>query len=384
MVKGKFSATVLCFEMGNWSDDLDKQVLSEVGGTEIIYLPAHRKNLIEWLAASLANKLFQSIWPFTKKSRFASAVSNNKRSLQLWWFLKSNKNRFKDYKLIVAHNLGALYPAYYLSELLSVPFAFDVEDYHPGEKIDHDRENEVARRKYLMQTMLPQAALVTGASPLICKEVEKLCHTKVVNINNSFFSSEFLYAGRKEMGGKVNLVWFSQHISHGRGLEVCLPVLDQLQEFISLTLIGSLNKSFEEQWLRNRLYVTVLSPMEQKALHQELATYDIGLALELRSTDFNREIALTNKIFAYLQAGLYVVATDTKAQTLLMQQYPAHGAVCEQSEKSIFGTLDNLITKICEIRDHKVNRYAAMKEISYENEGNKLLSLWTTVINESQ
>jgi hypothetical protein len=105
-----------------------------------------------------------------KTNLFLNALANSRRSLQIVYaFKKTDKP-----DLIVAHNLGALYPAYVLSKKWQIPFNFDVEDYHPGEFIRHDAKNEKARREFLMKRLLPKASAITCASPLIGEQVALL------------------------------------------------------------------------------------------------------------------------------------------------------------------------------------------------------------------
>jgi glycosyltransferase involved in cell wall biosynthesis len=57
-----------------------------------------------------------------------------------------------------------------------------------------------------------------------------------------------------------------------------------------------------------------------------MAEYDVGLALE-RVQHRNYSLTVTNKVFAYLLAGLAVVATDTPGQREVMSQAPEAGAL---------------------------------------------------------
>ena len=107
----------------------------------------------------------------------------------------------------------------------------------------------------------------------------------------------------------MKFVWFSQQIDKGRGLELILPVLDQFRDQIELHLIGNPKKQFEEEFLEERKFIFLHNTMPQSELHIILSEYDVGLALE-PGKDLNNKLAISNKIFAYAQAGLHVLATD--------------------------------------------------------------------------
>lgn len=369
---------VICFSFGNWSNELDVKIKIQFkSNVKVIGLPASKKSFFVWFVSSLLERLAKKAPFIYNKSLLFSSLASNKRTSMLLYYIRKHK-LFRGSSLIVSHNLGTLYPAFYFSKLYNIPFAFDVEDYHPGEVIHEDAVNEKKRREILMQMVLPHAAYVTAASPIIGREVEKLCNVPAITINNSFYSNEFKLPvdDLSNLGQKLQLVWFSQHINYGRGLELLLPALDSDCDHVTLTLIGNLNTNFAKEWLQYRTYVKVIAPLQQDILHKELSRYDVGLALDLKSTDFNRDIALTNKIFAYKQAGLFVLATDTKAQVEFMNQFKDEGYVCEQTSESISSGIAYMLENVESIRAEKTNRFNKAREIAFEAEEEKLKALW--------
>ncbi|MBJ6119802.1 hypothetical protein JAO76_16460 [Pontibacter sp. BT310] len=373
-----YDVTVVLFDLKQWTKSLEQTYQKEFKEVKFIYLSITR-NSFNWLQTTLVHffaKKLNSSYPLSLK---LSAFASDKRSFLLTKKLK--KLSHKKFDLIISHNLGALYPAFQYANKHNIPFAFDVEDYHPGEVIPADAEGEKMRREFLMQQMLPQAEFITAASPLIANQVGKLCQCTVTTINNSFYSSEFKLSLLDDaVEDKIKLVWFSQHINHGRGLELLLPALDMFNDIVGLTLIGNLNQDFGDSWLKGRGYVGVIAPLPQNELHEELSKYDAGLALELKSVDFNRDIALTNKIFAYKQAGLFILATDTQAQSEFMNQYKEDGYVCEQTIESLKAGVDYIIQNISAIRAGKNNRFNAAIKIGFETEAQKLVALWQDVL----
>ncbi len=292
--------------------------------------------------------------------------------------------------LIIAHNPGSLYPAHKLSEKLGIPFHFDVEDFHPGEgisKSDYDpNSNPMAT---LMKRLLPYADRVTFASPLIMKESLKLCHSikYPIVINNCFPHCEFhspadLSSEAHEKGEasskassttKLRLVWYSQNINHSRGLEPLIEAIQGLRGEVALTLIGQLHDGFAASWIEpNRSFIETLEPMPQKDLHRSLVKFDIGLALE-PGKDFNNEIALSNKIWAYFQSGLFILATDTNAQQQFLQEHPKHGILTSPMPNKLRDTLVKLIEKKESICGEMIQRYEAAKPFSWEHESLKVL-----------
>ena len=211
------------FFSDKWSDKIDK-FLKVQNMADIVYISATRKPLFLWLLSTIVEKTIQKFYPYLKKILKINAYAHSKRTFLICKHLKKYN---KKYDLIVAHTLPSLYPAYKLSKKLRVPFIFDIEDYHPGEAISTDAQNEISRRKFLMKTILTHATYISYASPLIGKySLELLKGMKIPEnglINNCFSENEFQF--KENNTQKVKFVWFSQNIAAGRGLELILPAL---------------------------------------------------------------------------------------------------------------------------------------------------------------
>ncbi len=371
------------FDLGGWSTEIERKEAAKYRAKKV-YLPARRRPVFKWLADVICERLSRLIYPLLPGSLKITAYAHSRRSRRLWKYLRGLRN--KKYDLIVAHNLAALYPAWRLSRRLNIPFGFDVEDYHPGEAITRDVDNERRRREQLMQRLLPEAAYITVAAPLIGDLVRKLIgrypYDRIDLINNVFPDEEFVYIPPGQ--GKLRFVWFSQNIAPGRGLELILPALAQFKDKLDLTLIGNLYPDFYASVLvRYRDFVNIRKPMPRKELNYVLGEFDIGLAIELSSADFNRQVCLTNKIWAYFQAGLYILATDTPAQQLFIQQFVDHGRIIPQSTQDIVSVIEQLIEQADNIRRNKQARFTAARNYGWSKEKIKLKQLWERTIKTS-
>lgn len=360
--------TILSFSLGNWSDDLNLQLIQK-HNLKIIQIPASKDHFLDWLLASIVQKVFGYFFPPLKSVK-GIAFASNKRSFQLIKKLKKLKLNFTK---IEAHTLGSLYPAYNFSRKMKIPFDFDVEDYHPEEKIYFNEDREKKRRLLLLKRILPFANKITAASPQIASLVENLIEQKVICINNSFFENEFKVPEVDMDDMKIKLVWFSITISYGRGLEEFIEASQEYRDYIRLDLIGNLDTKFNEEYiLPNSDFIRIVKPMNQEELHKSLSQYDIGLALEMVKTDFNRNICLTNKLFAFAQAGLFIFATDTFAQKKFMLDNSILGTLCEQTAPAMKLKLKDLIDQKSMLRNEMPNRFSYSKKFAFENEMEKL------------
>ena len=112
--------------------------------------------------------------------------------------------------------------------------------------------------------------------------------------------------------------------------------------------------------------------MKQEDLHEFLSQMDIGLALENVEADDNRNICLTNKFLAYVQAGFYVLATDTFGQSQFLSSLDYNAGLIMKSslEKSLQDLDRNLLNTTA-----KIERWQNAKSFSWGNEQLKLQKL---------
>jgi glycosyltransferase involved in cell wall biosynthesis len=129
----------------------------------------------------------------------------------------------------------------------------------------------------------------------------------------------------------MRLLWFSQTIGAGRGLEDLFAALPLICGEWELHLVGkagieTINWVFNAIPERLHRRVRILPPVSPDELSALVSTYDIGLALERPDCE-NKDLTISNKILQYLQCGLTVVATDTAGQREVMDTIKDAGAV---------------------------------------------------------
>ncbi|WP_430934763.1 hypothetical protein [Saccharicrinis sp. 156] len=280
-----------------------------------------------------------------------------------------------------------------------IPFIYDIEDYDPGIYVPEAGKHYKSCTEFLLKKCAPSASALTSASPLIGEYSLKLIgdHPNHQVILNSFPSTEFSLANsHKPIAGStgvLRLVWFSQTISFGRGLEQLFEALNQLNELTTqqliITLIGNMDPEFEKQIvqtfqsqisnLTSQISLLIKPPLSQPELHAELAHHDIGLALE-PGKDLNNGLAISNKIIAYAQAGLCILATDTPAQKQFMQEHPDLGTVCGQDKEGIVKGIAAMLEATNKINTDKLDRFKKGKELAWEKESSKLVEIWKRVL----
>ncbi|MHA7943020.1 glycosyltransferase family protein [Formosa sp. 3Alg 14/1] len=373
-----------------WKDK-DVDIINDLN-VKVNYLELGRSPLVPWIKATFYQKLATILYKFKKDSVWINGFASNKSAIILHQFLK--KQEYSHIDLIMGHSGGSMFPGYMLSQIIKAPFLFDVEDYHPGESISSDAINEKQRREDLMKFILPKANAITYASPLIGEYTLKLigghhCHELVLN---GFKEKEFIAPKEKGENDRLKLVWFSQKVGYGRGLENLFEALLGLKSLgansIKLVLIGEMDDVFFDEKIKpnlnifkeNNVEIECFPALPQPQLHNLLSTFDVGLALEFNEADFNRELCLTNKIITYAQAGLYIFATNTKAQVQFIEKDKNLGIICNQTTFGVQKSLKKLINNEMEIRSLAVERFRLGKKFSWEQESKKLENMWNQLL----
>lgn len=260
--------------------------------------------------------------------------------------------------------------------------AVDVEDWYSEDLLYRDR---LARPLKLLRGAeafaLRHAAYSSVPSQCMADAIarEFKCPAPIV-LHNSFPLQPTSRLDRPDGDESPRFIWFSQTVGPGRGLELFLAAWAKTVHRSQVYLLGDERAGYRDHLLqlvpadrRNRIhFLPVVTPAE---LPERLTEFDIGLALEAR-WPFNRDLAITNKIFQYLNAGLAVVATDTTGQTEVLREAPEAGLVVRATETThLVGRLDAMISDRHGLRRMQAAaRAAAKKRFTWEHEAPRLLA----------
>jgi len=202
------------------------------------------------------------------------------------------------------------------------PYALDLEDFHSAEQDPSDMA-ELSHRiiEATESRVLGGAKFVTCGSEAIAAAYAEKYGVMPTPINNVFplpaaspdFSAE---------PGRLRLIWLSQTVGPGRGIEdaiVALGIAGLPAELLlrGIPVAGYMDKL--EVLARERapnLQLHHAEPDMRRSAVDLCRDHDVGLALE-QAHVLNRALCLCNKPFTYMLAGLAVAFTDTPGQRAL-------------------------------------------------------------------
>jgi glycosyltransferase involved in cell wall biosynthesis len=201
-------------------------------------------------------------------------------------------------------------------------YAYDAEDFHPGD-LPETPENSLTNRmvRQIEAQYLPGCAYMTAASPGIADAyaAEYGIHSPTV-ILNTFPKSRA--PNQCTPSGSIrpspSIYWFSQTIGPGRGIECAIKAVAISKARPHLYLRGTLATVYrnclqelaESNGVLNRIHF--LAPEPPHRMEFFAAQFDVGFSGET-SFSPNNSIALGNKLFTYLLAGIPMLLSDSLA-----------------------------------------------------------------------
>jgi hypothetical protein len=282
-----------------------------------------------------------------------------------------------------AHCLAGLPVAAAASRATGKPYSFDVEDFHEEESdaviINRIERSAVSR---IMSDDLPRAAFVTAASPMIAEACATRYGVGAIPLLNAFVPLKTLAVRSKRPFTKDNparLYWFSQTVGPGRGLEeMCaiagrmrVPCVLQLRGFVSESYRSSLSAAAAKDGAK----IEFLPPGEPDEMVALAAEADVGLSLE-QSSPPNRDMCLTNKVFAYLAAGIPQLMSKTRAQAGFAKEIGDAAILADLSDsKSVARQLDALLEDFASLEAAQHQAVAMGEKFSWHAEKTKFVEL---------
>ena len=224
--------------------------------------------------------------------------------------------------LYIAHYPAALPAAAIAAQRHQARYAFDAEDFHLGDTPDgpeYNTQRQILRA--IEGRYLPACAYVTAASPGIADAYAKAYDIARPTVVLNVFPRAQAPCGVTPRGSAApgpSVYWFSQTIGSDRGLECAVRAISLAQSRPHLYLRGTpavgfldrLRKIAGEVNALDRLHV--LPPAAPSEMERLAAAYDVGFSGE-PGHSANNQIALGNKLFSYLLAGIPVVMSDVQA-----------------------------------------------------------------------
>lgn len=187
---------------------------------------------------------------------------------------------------------------------------------------------------------------------------------------NSLFDLKFFF----NITEQEILFIYQGGLSRGRGIEELIRIFRQLNKNRHIVFMGDgpLKEMITENNEPNIHYKS--SVISNDVVHY-VQSADVGIYL-MEDTCLNHKYSLPNKIFEHIQAGIPIIVNNLPDQKAIVDHFGV-GWVLTDPNKTI-GFLNNLDNK--QIAEKMSGVLMAKKELSWENEANMLIEIYTGLL----
>ncbi len=254
--------------------------------------------------------------------------------------------------------------------------SFDFEDWYSHDYLVPARPVKLLAS--LESFALENGLFCTSASHSMAEALQEhydACMPEVIFNGFSVSEGKSHHTGAAAKGQFLKVLWFSRTVAQDRGLEQMLRALKEYQNPVELHLLGNTSdmyKKFLEKefpFAKHTLKLHSFIPHHQ--LQDFISQFDVGLSIEEHVNE-NRYLTITNKILQYLQAGIPVLASDTKGNKEVAAMFPSVVIANIYQPEDVIHALDFL-------RNHTFDKAAGQRRFeeifSWEAQERKLDSI---------
>lgn len=372
-----YDVSVLYSYWNDWGTEFDKILLPTKSWKAICVGGDPKHKTLPYYVSKLIHKVAKAVNNKTHGQRFSEfAIARTA------YFMTRAAKKYKA-DLYIGHNLGALPATINAATKNKRLCGFDAEDFHRNEVSDDPNHPDVVLKAHLENKYFPKLDYLSTSSPAIALAYKEIFPQRdfavILNVFPWISTIPELVANTN---APLRLLWFSQTIGKNRGLEDIVEALALLKKYpFELHLLGDLPEGNQANYIESlisgqNIDVHFHKPIHPDELPKFSSGFDIGLALE-PGFSCNNSMALSNKIFTYLQGGLAVIASETKAQSWLISNYPQIGKLYRKgSAKHLAETLLFYHLHRDELFKTRVAAFEIGRvELNWENESEKFLSV---------
>jgi len=306
----------------------------------------------------------------------------------LWYYIRKELTRVArehpelKADLVVAHDYHTSDMGYEVARIFGAKFSVDVHEY-AREQYSNDPEwlkNEQPVIVAVQDYYLRRADLITvvcaGISELLSKETR--LKREPVTIRNVPFKQPQRF---RPTSSPIRVLYHGD-LSRHRYIHDIIRSMANWRSDINLVLRGSgdtayiadLKRSISSMGLENRVSFEPPVPFDQ--IIPAANSADIGLfSYEAYSPQIR--LALPNKLFEYIMAGLAVCITKLDEAGRVVQQYGVGKLIPEHSPACIAETINSFT--VAEIDAFKQASLKASEELNWDAEKQKLLSAYESL-----
>jgi len=293
-------------------------------------------------------------------------------NLRLFFFLL-----FKKMDGICAIDLDTISPCLVISRLKHIPRIYDAHEFFTGLKEVVTRPSIKKFWTKIERMTVPRFRWGYTVSEPIADEFHRLYGVNYATIRNIpvLKPLDNLLPGEK-------FILYQGAVNEARGFEYLIPAMKMIPHKLVICGDGNFMDQLKELVIANQVQDKVelkgmLQPGELWKISQQAT---IGVAFP-ENIGLNQYLALANKFFDYMHAGLPQVTVDFPEYKKLNDQYRVAVLVNDIEPKTIADSVNNLMADTVLLEQLRQNCRKAREELNWENEEKKLIALYQNIFN---
>jgi len=282
---------------------------------------------------------------------------------------------FKKMDAVCAIDLDTILPCLHISRRKKIPRIYDAHELFTGLK-------EVATRAGVLKTWtriekkaVPEFRLGYTVSESIAEEFRKRYGVKYETIRNVPLLREWAEPGTHE-----KFLLYQGAVNEARGFEWLMPAMQLVNCKLIICGDGNFMPQLKELILKYNLGDKVelkgMLPPEE-LWHISRKAY-IGLAIA-ENTGLNQYLALPNKFFDYIHAGLPQITMNYPEYQKINQEFEVAVLIDSAESEKIAAAINNLLGDAVLHQRLRENCLRARHELNWQKEEQKLLSFYKSV-----
>lgn len=300
------------------------------------------------------------------------------------WFYAEYNARLLFYLLyrrmdaICAIDLDTILPCLYISRWKKIKRIYDAHELFTGLKEVVSRPAVFKRWKAIEEKAVPQYKLGYTVSKSIADEFNKRYAVHYETIRNV----PVLKNEVPENDNNQKFILYQGAVNEARAFEWLIPAMKEINCRLVICGDGNFMPQLKELIIHNKVQDKVelkgmLPPDELWKIAQQAY---VGIALA-ENTGLNQYLALPNKFFDYVHAGLPQLTMNYPEYVQLNREYEVAVLTSDLSPAGIAQTINNLLVNDVLIQKLRENCLTARLEWCWQNEEKKLLAFYQSLFN---
>jgi glycosyltransferase involved in cell wall biosynthesis len=282
---------------------------------------------------------------------------------------------FRKMDAICAIDLDTIIPCHTVSRIKRIPRIYDAHELFTELKEVITRPRVKRIWTGVEKKMVPKFKLGYTVSESIADEFHKRHGVNYKTIRNLP-----LLKPLDPIQSSEKFILYQGAVNEARGFEYLVPAMHRINCKLIICGDGNfmpqLKKLISEQRLENMMEIKGMLPPDEIWKISQQATIGIALA---EKEGLNQWLALPNKFFDYIHAGLPQVTMDYPEYRRINKQFEVAVLINDLAPERIANAINNLLTNEVLHSKLKANCMLARHELNWQSEEKKLLSFYRSV-----